>query len=443
MRKLLGEPVHINSLQFRRFRAFRDETTLQLAPLTIVIGQNGGGKSVLTRLPLLLSGGLDSQAEAPLDLDAGGIRHAVKFEDLIFQRSSQPFVLGAEIEADGRYRFATTLRYITEKYVLGIEEFSLFKNDELLLHLQAADPIDITTAAGTFLLDGSWVGDTRQAKAHFTGLFPATLIGLEQVSKNLNSVRAHFETSFSAPSYIGPFRTELVALGRIPRQGVSGLGAKGQHALDILGDNRLRGDGRLTGLVEEWFETAMAGNRLQLMVNGDNPRLLVHDSLRAIDVDISETGAGFAQVLPIAVQAYAKQLGLIKSPLIIVEQPELHLHPAVHGNVMDLLIATVLQDPDKTRCICETHSEQMITRVRRRIAEGRIPRECVKIASVWHRSCEDDDPEPIRMISFDEYGNPDSWPIGVFEEAFDDLVQLREAGQRLLTEGSKKDEPIA
>ena len=67
-----------NSLCVRRFRAFRDETLLQLATLMIVIGRHGGGKSILTHLPLLLSRSLDGQAEAPLNLDAGGISSSTR-----------------------------------------------------------------------------------------------------------------------------------------------------------------------------------------------------------------------------------------------------------------------------------------------------------------------------------------------------------------------------
>jgi hypothetical protein len=107
-----GEKTLIpTALLFSRYRAFREFTRLELAPLTVIIGKNGGGKSVLTRLPLLLASGLDPEAEAPLDLGAGGVSHSARFEDLIYQRSAQPFCLGAEISENGRtLRFVTTLR---------------------------------------------------------------------------------------------------------------------------------------------------------------------------------------------------------------------------------------------------------------------------------------------------------------------------------------------
>jgi predicted ATPase len=99
---------------------------------------------------------------------------------------------------------------------------------------------------------------------------------------------------------------------------------------------------------------------------------------------------------------------------------------------MDLIIGTVTEAPGEVRFICETHSEQCVMRVRRRIAEGKIPFDSVKLVSVGHRSAEDEPPEPMRIIGFDEYGTPDAWPIGVFDEAFGDLACMQEANEKHL-----------
>src|SRR5262249_33597390 len=141
------------------------------------------------------------------------------------------------------------------------------------------------------------------------------------------------------------------------------------------------------------------------------------------------TGAGFAQVFPIVVQAFARRSDRIASPFLIIEQPELHLHPAVHGGVADLIGDTVSECGGRARYLCETHSEQVVTRLRRRVAEGKISADSIRIASVGHQGAPDADIEPLRNIRLDEVGNPDSWPIGVFDEAFDDLVRLREAAR--------------
>lgn len=239
-----------------------------------------------------------------------------------------------------------------------------------------------------------------------------------------------FEEAFAHPSYLGPFRSEVGSLPRIPRQGVRDLGPRGERALDILGDDALRGAGALARDVEEWFEAAMDGNRVKLERRGDLPRMLVHDPLRDVDVDLAETGVGFAQVFPVVVQAFARRADRITSPFVIVEQPELHLHPAAHGGVADLILETVIRCHGKVRYLCETHSEQIVTRLRRRVAEAKIAADAIKIISVGHQSGPDAEVEPLRVIGLNTLGNPDAWPIGVFDEAFEDLVNLREAARK-------------
>jgi predicted ATPase len=430
--------VKPTALLFSRYRAFREFTRLELAPLTIIIGKNGGGKSVLTRLPLLLASGLAAQAEGPLDLNAGGVSHAARFEDLIYQRSAQPFCLGAEISGEGRtLRFVTTLRHIVERHELAIEAFELIDGDQRVVNLKAARPEDIGNPTGAFLAQFGADPTEHEVRIRIVGLFPTEIEGYADVSAQLGERRVQFEKAFAAPSYLGPFRSELGALPRIPRQGVRDLGPRGERALDILGDDGLRGDGQLVQAVEDWFENAMEGNRVKLERAGDFPRLLVHDPMRNVDLDICDTGAGFAQVLPVVVQAFARRMDRICSPIVIVEQPELHLHPAAHGNLADLIGETAAAVCARACYICETHSEQLITRLRRRIAERPEYAEVVKIVSVGHQSAIGADVEPIRTIGLDSFGSPDAWPIGVFDEAFEDLKHLKEAVQKRLAEEAR------
>jgi predicted ATPase len=118
--------------------------------------------------------------------------------------------------------------------------------------------------------------------------------------------------------------------------------------------------------------------------------------------------------------------------MLIVEQPELHLHPAAHGALADLMLKSALSEhpsPPAT-CIVETHSEQFIMRLRRRIAEG-LPSETAVLWSLNHQDSVEEDTvsEPLKVIEFDQGGNPGAWPVGVFEEAFQDLTAMRLAAR--------------
>lgn len=412
------------ALYFSRYRAFRDEVRLPLAPLTIVIGKNGGGKSIITRLPLVLAGGLHSDAEGPLNLEAGGITHAARFEDLIYQRSAQPFSLGADIgDGNTTYSFRSILRHIVETHSLGVEAFQLSRNGQPLVDFQIERPEDLGRAGANFLLRDS----NKPVKPRLVGLFPDAIEGEDELSKELVLARRAFEQALGRPSYLGPFRAEHGSIPRVPRQGVRDLGPRGERTLDVLGNDAIRGNGELVRSVEDWFEWAMNGNRAKLIMNGDLPRMVVHDRARDVDVDLSDTGAGFAQVLPVIVQALGRNSNTLTEPLVIVEQPELHLHPAAHGCVADAILEASKSNQAGLRYICETHSEQVVTRIRRRVAEGKYPSQGVQIVSVGHQTEPTSPPEPLRIISIDDDGNPSSWPIGVFDEALDDIVHLREA----------------
>ena len=140
-----------SALHLSRFRAFLEPARIELAPLTIVIGKNGSGKSVLTRLQLLISGGLWPTSDSVLDLFAGGISRASRYDDLIYQRSAQPFSIGAETsDGQNNLKFVTTVRYVPEIHAPGIEEFELSRNGNRVLRLRLAQPEQLAVRTATF-----------------------------------------------------------------------------------------------------------------------------------------------------------------------------------------------------------------------------------------------------------------------------------------------------
>ena len=97
-----------------------------------------------------------------------------------------------------------------------------------------------------------------------------------------------------------------------------------------------------------------------------------------------------------------------------MEQPEIHLHPALQAELADVFIETALGQRKNT-FILETHSEHLILRLLRRIREGKITPDDVGVVYV----------EPLargsRFIELridDEGDFIDEWPGGFFEESF-------------------------
>lgn len=122
-----------------------------------------------------------------------------------------------------------------------------------------------------------------------------------------------------------------------------------------------------------------------------------------------DVGIGISQVLPVLVMAYGSH-----GKLLAMEQPEIHLHPALQAELGDVFIEAALGERKNT-FILETHSEHLILRLMRRIREGKISPDDVGVVFV----------EPLARgsrfieLRIDEEGDfIDEWPGGFFEESF-------------------------
>lgn len=110
-------------------------------------------------------------------------------------------------------------------------------------------------------------------------------------------------------------------------------------------------------------------------------RLAVRSEENPFDLDITDVGFGISQILPILVEGFLSPFG----KTIMVEQPEIHLHPKMQAELADLFIdmANIRGDDEGRRYfVIETHSEYLLNRIRARIATGDISNVDVAIHNV-------------------------------------------------------------
>jgi len=110
---------------------------------------------------------------------------------------------------------------------------------------------------------------------------------------------------------------------------------------------------------------------------------------KGAEYNIADMGFGVSQVLPIAAQLWALSVKKRRrfsgqseahAKIVIIEQPELHLHPALQGKLGDLFCALIRAADDvslKLRLVIETHSETIINRIGSKVALGEIAPEQV------------------------------------------------------------------
>lgn len=119
-----------------------------------------------------------------------------------------------------------------------------------------------------------------------------------------------------------------------------------------------------------WLRRLKLGDSIWAETHTDSPDRAIVTSLFLDEgedgvrkVNLADMGYGVSQVLPVLVQAILAQPG----ELVIVEQPELHLHPAAQAEMGDVFIAMAKRG---VRFLIETHSEHLLLRLRRKIAES-------------------------------------------------------------------------
>ncbi|EOX4392009.1 hypothetical protein ACPF45_003587, partial [Vibrio cholerae] len=218
-------------------------------------------------------------------------------------------------------------------------------------------------------------------------------------------------------TYLGPFRENLSRVFSSNLKSYNNVGSKGEYAPYILAEDGRTLDKPLHGEIESWMKENFNG---KFIISGEQmPHFSLFTKQENRLVNIIDDGIGYSQIFPIIVSRLNK---LANNKVEVVEQPELHLHPSACGAVTDLYL-TALQE--SSTIILETHSKEVVLRLRRRIAESQtkeiIENTSLIFTDVSEGSCS------IETINIDEQGGVDWWPEGVFEESFEEVLAINEA----------------
>ncbi|MFZ1416509.1 MAG: DUF3696 domain-containing protein [Defluviicoccus sp.] len=173
---------------------------------------------------------------------------------------------------------------------------------------------------------------------------------------------------------------------------------------------------REIGLIEEFSvrEIAEGSNRWQAWVKTRSG---------ASEVLLTDVGFGVSQVLPVvSLLQYVPE-----GSTVILEQPEIHLHPLAQAGLADVIIQAATHR--KVQVIVESHSEHLLLRLQRRVAEERVSSEDVKLYF-----CEaPDGASRLIPLDLDLYGNIRNWPKKFMGDAFTEAAEAELARLRRMS----------
>ncbi len=355
---------------------------VDLAPLTLVFGPNSAGKSsLLSVLPML-----EQTAARPDVLTMSG--------DLVEGGTFRQAVHRHDLDT------AVTLGFgWTSAQGVAREASIAFRWDpQRRAAIRARTEITDGAESGEILGARPW-GDQPGVALH-------------------HRVTEEFWSTLEHVHFLGPMR-QRAERATMTGQGVEDdVGPAGEHMTAILSARR-----DLVEPVNEWCDRLGLGYRVRLLdpTNEDIVRTADFTVLALEDVRHDErvlvspraVGYGIGQLLPIVTQSL-----LMRGGLMIVEQPEVHLHPRLQAAVGDLFVDSVTSG--RAQLLVETHSEHTVLRVLRRIREGVLDPADLAILYV---DLDDDGRAFVRRLEVDADGDlADGWPGGFFDERLADVL---------------------
>ena len=408
----------ITELGVQNFKSWKDTGKLQIAPLTGFFGANSSGKTSILQTLLMLKQTVERPPDWNGVIDFGDDDSLVNlgsFDDLIHgHRRDHPL------------RISVSWKFSEKLSLPGVGEV-----DTLSFDLSVDN---VANAAS--MVSFNYIASEKHFRVRQDGLdtysfstpnmperynIPAVLIrcyGIlntyPDIVQLFSPLQTCFENLFRSIRYLGPLR-------EYPRQRYAwqgkhspGVGQHGEEMVTALFSGRIQ----LRSLDEQipkWLQQLdlIDSYRLNPIPNTEkNYEFLVRKYKGGPEVRLTDVGFGVSQVLPVLVLCYYVPEGSI----LILEQPEAHLHPKVQSDLADLLIEVIKER--QLQIILESHSEHLLIRLMRRIAEEQISAD-----DTAFYFCEmNEGTSEIERLNVDDYGNITNWPQNFFGDEMGDLA---------------------
>lgn len=410
----------LKSISLENYKCFKKKTDIEIAPLTVLCGVNSSGKSSILKSLLMLKQSYESSSNGNFLALNGKYTNNGTFKDVVNGRKGSLFKISNSFEIkNGTYMTTqekNLLKDINSVFQCKNKEISFVTLDvELIIKSQNRKNLsygdntieDIFINLKTNIKNKSTTInfnhiqerkyniticgltnnkiDLIDTTCHFDGLKIVALY-YDQIhpvhQKNVNEILTAICTisriiasQYKDIFYISPLRY-APQRRYIIEQDVEDIGIYGENVPQILEKykeingriNEIPIDDKISSkYIPIKSKTKEAVNKWLNYLNIDNLDVNSMDELLKLSIgndNILDVGFGISQALPIVVNGVV----LPYETTLLLEQPEVHLHPEMQLRMADLLISVSMAHKN---VIVETHSDHIINRIVRRIVEDK------------------------------------------------------------------------
>ncbi len=429
----------LKHLHLENFKVWK-ELDIQFGQVTGLFGTNSSGKSSILQFLLLLKQTKDA-TDRGLVLDFGDSQQLVNlgsYKDIIHNHQES---LPLSWKIDWLLGFSKLYKaYIKENPLIKTEVSISLESNQIQLDYLSCNYKDrhayikrLDVDRFLLILDEDRgeleIDDVTLTKTH---IFPEDLDCfpyIDDIVTIINSFENGYERLMDRIYYLGPLREHPKREYQWSGSSPSTVGNRGEYTVNAILAATIRKETRnlvdnqpkpFQEIIAYWLKELGLIHDFFVKEIADNSNLyqaFVKTTQDSPAVFLTNVGFGVSQVLPILVLLYYVPEG----STILMEQPEIHLHPSVQSGLADVILEVSKQR--QLQVIVESHSEHLLRRFQRRIAEEKYSVNDLKLYF-----CEIDNGESkLSDLQINEFGDIENYPENFFGDEMAEIAATRKA----------------
>ncbi|MFO0545572.1 MAG: DUF3696 domain-containing protein [Pseudanabaena sp.] len=423
----------ITQIEIENFKCFKNRVSFPLGKLTLLTGINGRGKSTLLQSLLLMRQSIEHDENTDKILLNGSCVNLNSFNDI---RNKDTLRDKAIIF---KYHFKSPnieKGYFKYNFIENLDDEMTLYIPQLTLYSEAKSRFDnavFNTLFGNEIVFKYNHQEYFLYKKNYDLTIFTDLSNLAPNEFNFTSTEKVLETldspfksalNFNFIYYVSADRIgpqdfyPKSTLGKFPN-----VGARGEFTVNLLDKKRaepvddrlcLGEDAKtLITQTEEWLSKIFGGAKLEIPSSKSSIlELLFNTSASKDRFKPANVGFGFNSVLPIIVSGLIAKEGEI----LIVENPEIHLHPRSQSELTKFLAKV---SSCGVQVLVESHSDHIVNGLQLAVVDKIIGEN--EISVLYFQS---DNQEPVVQIPIQKDGRIEVWPEGFFDQSNKDLERI-------------------